>query len=269
MIKQRFHLLVSLCALGLSACGGGGGSSAIDTPLAGPKQGFITIEERANKRVVDAWFSQGSLPNQNAAVLWSDESNRCVELEAAASSNNEQSTQVGTRWRDTLYAGEFIKLESRVGELTRLVPQRYGDAVLYASSERWIAESLPEDTHIMISGSEQFPAFESIAVSPLTRLVRTAPTDGVTHDLSAPITWEVSEATDDAIELTVAASDNTQQSAKSIRCWLSDSGQFVLPDVLQQVLPQNRQSIVGLVRTRNASYNAEGAQLHISQSSYP
>lgn len=272
MIKQKLLILVSLCAFGLSACGGGGGgtdSSVSKAPLTGPKQGYVMIEERANKRVVDAWFSQGLVSDQNFTALWNDESNRCVELQDASASGDEQVFQVGTRWRDTLYAGAFIKLESRTGELTRLLPQRYGDAVLYASAERWVAEPLPEDTHITISGSEQFPAFDSIAISPLTRLVRTAPTNGVTHDASAPVTWEVSDASDDSIELTVSVSDNTQFTAKSIRCWLSDSGHFELPDAVQQVLPENTQWVVGLVRTRNASYDSEGAQLHISQSSYP
>jgi hypothetical protein len=190
-------------------------------------------------------------------------------LQAASFSDNNRATQVGTRCSETLFAREFIRIESRSGEITRLLAQRYGDAVLYASAERWIAEPLTDDAQIMIMGSDEFPTFDPISVSPLTRLVRTAPTDGVTSDLSAAFAWQVSEATDDAIELVVAASDTTQQGASSVKCWLNDSGQFILPDVVQQVLPQNRQFVVGLVRIRNATYDSGSAQMHVSQFSYP
>jgi hypothetical protein len=62
----------------------------------------------------------------------------------------------------------------------------------------------------------------------------------------------------------VAASDNTQQSTRSVKCWLDDSGQFSLPDIVQQVLPENRGSVVSLVRARNATYDSGGAQLRVS-----
>jgi len=255
----------------ISACSGGPNSDAnpIVTPLNGPKQGFITIEERANKRVVDAWFSQGELPEESAAFLWNSGGNRCVELHANSFSNDNRNLKMGTRWRDTLFAGDSIRIESRDSGSVQLLAQRYGSAVLYASDERWIPAPLPEDAQIIVSGSDEFPAFDAISISPLARLVRTAPTDGVTRDLSAAISWEASEATDDSIELTVAASNNSVQTARAVRCWLNDSGQFVLPEVVRQVLPQNKQSVVSLIRTRNASYESDGAQLHISQTSYP
>lgn len=265
----KLHLLAFACALAVSACGGGSNSNIIDSPLVGPKQGFISIEERANKRVVDAWFSQGVVPDNSVVVVWNAGDERCEEFQAVSSSVNSQATQVGTQWRSTLSAGDFISIESRSGEITRLLAQRFGGAVLYASAERWIAEPLPDDAQIMVMGSDEFPAFDPISVSPLARLVRIAPTDGVTSDLSAAISWQASEASDDSIELVLATSDNTQLSARSIKCWLSDSGEFFLPDVVQQALPENKQLVVSLVRTRNASYDSGSAQLHISQSSYP
>jgi hypothetical protein len=271
---NRF-LVVSLCVLGVSACGGGTNPSSSSTagaakvPLTGPMQGFITIEERSNKRVVDAWFSKGNVPASSVVALWGDGANRCVELQAANFSENNSASHVGSRWRDTLFAGESISIASRTGEISRLRAQRYGGAILYASDERWIPEALPDDAQISVTGSDQFPSFDSIPVPPLERLVRTAPTDGVTRDLSTAISWQASTATDDAIELTVAASENTEQSARSIRCWLADSGQFILPEVVRQILPSNRQSVVSLVRTRNATYDSGSAQLHVSQTSHP
>lgn len=270
MKTKKSHLLAYVCASGiLSACGGGSESSTFKAELNGPMQGFISIEERSNKRVVDAWFSQGVVPEQSTVALWNDGNERCVELLGLNSSESSNASQVGSRWRDTLFAGEAIRIESRTGEITRLQAQRFGDAVLYASAERWIAEPLPDDAQIMITGSDEFPTFDAIPVAPLTRLVRIAPTNGVTDDLSTAIAWEVSESNDDSIELTVAASDNTQQGASSIKCWLNDRGQFVLPEAVRRVLPENRQSIVSLVRTRRATHESGGAQLHLTQSSYP
>lgn len=270
MKLMKSHLLVSVFVLGVSGCGGGSTDlNGFDESLNGPKQGFITIEERANKRVVDAWFSQGVVPQSNVIALWNEGAERCVESQAASFSENNRASQVGTRWRDTLFAGDFISIESRSGEISRLLAQRFGEAVLYASAERWIAAPLPDDAQIMLTGSDEFPAFDPIPISPLTRLVRTAPTDGVTRDLSTAISWEASEATDDAIELVVSASDSTEQSTKSVKCWLNDNGQFVLPDVVRQVLPQNRQAVISLARTRSSSYDSGNAQLHVRQSSYP
>ena len=57
--------------------------------------------------------------------------------------------------------------------------------------------------------------------------------------------------------------------AKSVKCWLSDNGQFVLPEVVRQALPQDRQAVIRLKRTRNSSYNSGDAELLVSQSSYP
>lgn len=188
MKTLKSHLLVCVCVLGVSACGGGvADTSVFDETLTGPKKGFITIEERSNQRVVDAWFSQGVVPGSSVIALWNDGGNRCVELQTASFSENNRASQVVTRWRDTLSAGDFISIESRSGEIPRLLAQRFGEAVLYASAERWIAEPLPDDGQIMVRGSDEFPAFEPIPDSPLTRLVRTAPTDGVTSDLSAAI----------------------------------------------------------------------------------
>lgn len=269
MNKTKFQLLVCVCAVGLSSCGGGSDTSPYSAPLAESRQGFISIEERSNKRVVDAWFSERVLPDSSTPSLWSDGDNRCIELQAAIPSGDTLNYLVGTRWRDTLFAGESISIESRSGEVMRLLAQRFDEATLYSSAERWIAEPLPDDATIMIIGSDEFPAFDSIPVSPLTRLVRTAPTDGVTRDLSAAISWEVSEAPDDAIELIVAVSDSAEQSGRTIRCWLGDSGQFVMPASVLQMLPQDTQSVIDLVRTRKATYESGDAQLHISQSSYP
>ena len=135
MKLMKSHLLVSVFVLGVSGCGGGSTDlNGFDESLNGPKQGFITIEERANKRVVDAWFSQGVVPQSNVIALWNEGAERCVESQAASFSENNRASQVGTRWRDTLFAGDFISIESRSGEISRLLAQRFGEAVLYASS---------------------------------------------------------------------------------------------------------------------------------------
>lgn len=100
--SMKSHFLASVCVLGVSACGGGGGSGSgtefngFDESLSGPKQGFITIEERANKRVVDAWFSQGVVPENNLVALWNDGAKRCVESQSASFSENNRASQVGT-----------------------------------------------------------------------------------------------------------------------------------------------------------------------------
>lgn len=256
-----------LGALVLTACGGGSNTASVEQPLSGTKQGFITIEERANKRVFDGWFSQGSVPVQTQNSLWESGSERCVQL--LTDTAGVAGTSIGSRWQDTLDAGDAITVESRGEEVVRMNAQQYAGATVYATTERWLATPLPDDAMLMINGSDQFPSFEPLGLSPLTKLVMNAPEGGVMTLYSDSIMWEPSADDSDSIEVLVSSSDATVGSTETVKCWLSDDGEFVLPEVARSLFSPNRQLVVRLSRARYASYESEGATLLVTQTSYP
>ncbi|MFK8074963.1 MAG: hypothetical protein AB8B84_00155 [Granulosicoccus sp.] len=251
----------------LTACGGGSNTAPVEQPLSGTKQGFITIEERANKRVFDGWFSQGTVPVQTQHSLWESGNERCVQL--LADQPGVASTSIGSRWQDTLYAGNAITVQSRGEEVVRMNAQQYGDATVYATTERWLATPLPDDAMLMINGSDQFPSFESIELAPLTKLVMNAPEGGVMTLYSDPIVWDTSADDSDGIEVLISSSDATVGSAETVKCWLNDDGAFALPAEARALFSPNRQLVVRLSRARYASYESDGATLLITQTSYP
>lgn len=235
--------------------------------LSGAKLGFITIEERANKRVFDGWFSQGTVPQQASSPLWESGSERCVRLLPESLSTS--GTSIGSRWQDTLHAGDAITIQSRGEEVVRLNAQTLGDATLYATTERWLATPLPDDSQLMINGSDQFPAFEPVGLSPLTKLVMNTPVGGVMMLYSDPVQWEPSDDDSDGIEMVVSSSDASVGSTETIKCWVNDSGEFVLPSEARSMFSPNRQLVVRLNRVRYSSVSSSDATLLITQTSYP
>lgn len=266
-----------LAAIGivfLSACGGSGGSNPSDNiaqaALTGPLQGYIAIEERSGKRVFDAWFSRGSVTTSAGLELWSEGSQRCVDSSDLTNVDGNASSQTGSRWRDTLFAGETVRIQSRGGDVVTLQAQRYEDAVLYATADRWLAQALPDDSQLTVVGSDQFPAFGPVGLAPLTPLVSSQPASGYSTDVTQEILWDASADTSDDIQLKISTlTGDSNESSQTIRCWLNDSGRFVLPELLVQHLPDNPQMTFSLVRLREVTHESNGAKLHVSQVSYP
>jgi len=265
-----------LITLMLSACGGVGSEANPDkaqkvtqAALSGPPQGYIFIEERSGKRVFDGWFLHGRPEELAGRELWSEGAQRCSII-ADQSSSTEAVSQVGSLWRNTLFAGEIIRVQSRSGDVVSLQAQRYNEAVVYATAERWLSQALPDDSQLVITGSDQFPAFSPVALMPLTPLVASAPAGGYSNDLNQPVVWEASGDTSDRIQLQVfATSSDAGKANRHVKCWLNDNGQFVLPAAVVQNLPDNPQVVYSLVRIREQTHESEGARLHISQVSYP
>ena len=267
--------LAAISIVFLSACGGGSGESSLpdntaQAALAGPLQGFIAIEERAGKRVFDAWFSRGSSITSAGLELWSAGSERCVDSGALTNVEGGASSQTGSRWRDTLFAGETVRIQSRGGDVVTLQAQRYEDAVMYATADRWLAQALPDDSQLTVVGSDQFPAFGPVGLAPLTPLISSQPTGGYSTDVTQAIVWEASADTSDDIQLKISTlTSDSSKPAQTIRCWLDDSGRFTLPELVVQHLPDNPQITYSLVRLREAIHESGGAKLHVSQVSYP
>ena len=268
-------LLTLLCLFLVAGCGGG--HESVEGPLdAGqPVNGFIVIEERQGKRVFDAWFSH--IPPVDAAntVLWQSGSQRCDSLVTSTVPTPEPISgpieRVGSNWRQTLYAGDFIDISSRTGSIIRLHAQRYEEAVVYASDERWLDTALPDDAQLSVPGSELFPAFDPVALAPVESLVRERPADGVLVALSDPIVWQASGNMDDRIELMVTSDADLANESGVLRVWcsLDDSGSFTLPGVVQAAMLDASQTGVSLVRKRKASYRSGDATLTVVQLSYP
>lgn len=256
-----------VCPLILAACGGGSSEStavgvSAERAESGPVHGFVVIEERTGQRVVDAWFVRGDMSATQSAAIWSSGQQRC-SLEKSGSAESAMAID----WQNTLYAGESIDILSRGDNTVSLLPQRYENAVVYATAERWLLEPLSDDAQLQIEGGGQVPAFAPVDVMPLTPLVRLQPADGVSLNAAQPVVWEASPSSDDTIELWVsAASDGSVQ---TVRCALLDSGEFSLPAVVAQALPGNTPLVYTLIRSRTVSHESGGAYLHVSQTSIP
>ena len=262
------RVLLALLSLFLVA-GCGGGHDALEEPLDAdqPVNGFVVIEERLGKHVLDAWFSRIPLADSASIVLWQSGSQRCDSL----ATSTDPVERIGSNWRQTLYAGDSIDISSRTGSIISLQAQRYGEAVLYASDERWLDTALPDDARLSVSGSELFPAFESVALAPLVPLVGEQPADGALVALSDPITWQASGDRDDRVELmlTSAADPASESSVLRVWCSLDDSGSFTLPELVQATMPKAAQTGVSLLRKREASYRSGDATLTVVQLSHP
>ncbi len=270
---MRVLLLALLCLFLVAGCGSG--HDALEEPLDAdqPVNGFIVIEERLGKRVFDAWFSRIPLADSTNTVLWQSGSQRCESLKALALTVPlpEPVARAGSNWRQTLYAGDSIDISSRADAIISLNAQHYEEAVMYASDERWFDTALPDDARLSVSGSELFPAFESVALAPMASLVRERPVGGALVALSDLIVWQASGNTDDRIELVVAsAADPVSESGvQRVWCSLDDNGSFNLPGVVQAAMPEASQTIVSLVRKREAIYRSGDATLTVIQLSYP
>lgn len=270
---MRVLLLALLCLFLVAGCGSG--HDALEEPLDAdqPVNGFIVIKERLGKRVLDAWFSRIPPSGSVTTVLWQSGSQRCESLEALALTVPlpDSIARAGSNWRQTLYAGDSIDISSRAGAIISLNAQRYEEAVVYASDERWLDIPLPDDARLRVSGSELFPAFESVALAPMAPLVREQPVDGVLVALSDPIIWQTSGNMDDRIELVVTSAADPASASNVLRVWcsLDDNGSFNLPGVVQAAMPEASQAMVSLVRKRKASYRSGDSTLTVVQLSYP
>lgn len=263
-----------LALLAVQACGGGSGGGApatsnAATELSGPLRGVLMIEERANKRVMDAWFTRAGSAQLAPQVLWENAGQSCAVQGSVAEVSPAE--QAGTHWRQSQFAGESITIAARSGARLTLLPQRYGDAVMYATSERWLPVSLPDDATLSVSGAEGVPAFNAVPLAPMVRLEQLAPESGVSFDPGAPVRWVPADNAGDRIELQVSAVTNEQSSpAISIRCVLDDAaGQFELPEAVISRLPQGALLSYQLARVRTHTRLAGESSLEIVQVSYP
>jgi hypothetical protein len=264
-----------LCLSLLAACGSNSGVAEAPHNADQPVSGVIVIEERLGKRVFDAWFSRTLIPESDDSPLWQSGSEHCDSLVTLARSGAlmppAAREPAGLNWRQTLFAGDAIEISSRTGTVIRLYAQHYGDAVVYASDERWLAAALPDDSRLTVPGSDVFPAFESIALMPLIPLLQEHPADGLLVEPGAPIVWQVSGNTNDRVELTVTHTAELASGSglQFVRCSLDDSGSFTLPEVVQAVMSGESQIHVSLVRKRETNYRAGNASMTLVQLSYP
>lgn len=270
-------VFVSITGLLLTvACGGNSGGAAPGTHssvvVAGPVHGFVWIEERSGKHVLDAWFSREPLAEPIRDELWRNGDESChkgVDFSASQMARDVGGAALSD-WKNTLFVGDSIVISARDGVLATLVPQRFGDAVLYAMQERWLSQPLPEDAHLSITGSDQFPAIDGLPLAPLTAMTRLAPVNGVLTNLSQEVLWEPSALADDRVELVVSLSpEEVDALSPWIACSINDSGSFVLPPKVQATLPADSLAMVTLVRTRRSSFSSLDSELHLVQSSFP
>ncbi len=259
----------------LTACGGGntpnGEPSAGDVATEAASRGVLVLDEQAGVYTLDAWFTR--LPEVTAAadLLWQAGRQNCqrisqVGLSDIGASADAHSGSVGSLWQQTLDAGSALEIRDRGGVVARMPAQVWGEAVVYATEERWLEEALSEDAYLHVPGSTDVPAFDSISLVPLAPLQVLAPEAGVAWDRGEAIEWQGSTNPADVIELTLTFADKSGAMANAVVCELEDDGRYQLPEAIQQLLPNAASAVQAtLLRKRSTVYESGDATLEIVQ----
>lgn len=264
----------------LSACGGGATSTssvADSNAAAAPMQlsGTIVVEERNGKTVLDGWFVQSVSSDMSAATgtpnLTDDnclvESVNVDSVLAAANGPSENS------WSDLQAVDGSAGIESRAGQYDSLVKQESGDTIVYAPSERWNSDALPDDAVLSFDSDTTYGEIGAVDVLPLTPLVWLTPDTGVMSSAAETLNWEATLNEDVRINLKLSAidfRDSENPTVTSINCQLVDDGVFTLSPDMQQQLPNDHSGIVVYaVRERVQQIESNDTSLTVVQLSYP
>jgi len=201
-------------------------SNVIPPLVSGPVHGFLNIEERSGKRVLDGWFINGAVQSTPSEPLSSVTSGDvCTPVSTAIQSSG---------YLRTSRAADAIELVSRSGVQARLEYFHISDAVVYASTERWLRDAIHDDTQIRLIGNPQLESLDSPMLSSLMPLILKLPLRPVLENATAPIEWEPSDHPDDRLVLTVWQKSRSETTGlnQTWSCSLEDDGRFVLADAM-------------------------------------
>lgn len=284
-LKNQFRistLSIVLTSVLLSACGGGGSSSPVSSSndvdfnnALMKMSGTIVVEERNGKTVFDGWFMQGATsditPVQSVSGNLEDTCHSSlVNIDNILASSSSQSDN---SWSNLQSIDGSAGIQSRAGQFESLVVQQIDDTTVYAPSERWQSDALPDDAVLSFESESVFGKMSNVDVPPLLPLVWLAPETGVMSNAATMLRWEPSLNDEVRINLKLSAidfSDSENPVASSIDCSLVDDGQFTLSDALQQTLPDDHTGIVVYaVRERVQQIENEDTSLTVVQLSYP
>jgi len=278
--KQLIGLCIVISTCGLSACGGGStptSNNSDQTAVDGPMltSGTIVVEERNGKTVFDGWFVQ-SLASELAPAMGAASVNedRCqvdsVNIHNVGASAAEQDSNA---WNNLKNIDGAAGIDSRAGEFESLVKQSAGNTTVYAPSERWQSDALPDDSVLSFDADSFFGKLDNVDVPPLLPLVWSAPETGVMASAASTLRWEASGNEDVRINLKLSAIDfssSENPTVTSIDCRLIDDGEFSLSADLQQALPDDHSGIVVYaVRERVQQIRNDDSMLTVVQLSYP
>lgn len=265
-MKYRYGSTLTLLALLMSACGGGGSGDNGETNDAGltavapgqartQMQGHVIIEERSGRYHLDAWFANELQTTSPTRELLHDVNGDTCELISDALQPTASSTH-------RLSAGDDVVIASRTETWATLSRQNGLSSPVYASETRSIRKVWPDDAVLEIEGDD-FPAVPATALATLLPLVVTAPADNRNIPQDGILQWEASSDARDKIELVLRSESfgGTQAPRHSVLCELNDDGDFNVPaSVLAEA-----DWIVRAARTRNTIVSAGDAQLRIAQ----
>lgn len=278
--KQLIRLCTVISTCGLYACGGGStpttsvpDQALVDGPML--TSGTIVVEERNGKTVFDGWFVQSLVselaPAMGAASMIED---RCqvdsVNINDIGASSGQQDSNA---WNDLKQIDGTAGIESRAGAFESLVKQSAGNTTVYAPSERWQSDALPDDSVLSFDADSFFGKMDNVDVPPLMPLVWSAPETGIMSSAASALRWEASGNDDVRIKLKLSAIDfrsSENPIVTSIDCSLVDDGEFSLSADLQQQLPDDHSGIVVYaVRERVQQIQNDDSMLTVVQLSYP
>lgn len=277
--KKFVWLFTAVSTCGLYACGGSTPVSSMTDEVAvvGPMQtsGTIVLEERNGKTIFDGWFVQSLVSDTTPAVSAANPGDDycvvdSVNIDNVLSSSIDQNSN---DWSELESIDGTVSIKSRAGDFESLVKQRAGDTTVYASSERWQSDALPDDAVLSFDANSIFGHMDGVDVPPLMPLVWTAPETGFMASAAATLSWEGSLNDEVRINLKLSSIDfssSENPTVTSIDCNLIDDGEFNLSAELQQQLPDDHTGIVVYaVREHVQQIQSDDSMLTVVQLSYP
>lgn len=277
--NQLIRLCVLFSACGISACGSGSTpeNSIPDVEIVAgpvPMSGTIVVEERNGKTVLDGWFVQsmvtGSFLSDDVVSTADDHCEiHSVDVNSVvASSGNDHND-----WSDLKSINGTASIDSRIGEFESLIKQSAGNTTVYAPSERWQSDALPDDSVLSFNAESFFGQMDAVDVPALTPLVWTTPATGIMSSAAEPLRWEATLDDNSRINVKLSAIDfrsSDNPAITTIECDLVDDGEFNLSADLQQQLSKDETGIVVYaVRERVQQIQNDDSMLTVVQLSYP
>jgi len=279
--KKVISVSTLLVATILYGCSGGGAESSSSQQdadsqsisggagIADRIDGMVVIAERDGKTVLDGWFTNRMTIDTISQVASSN------DFTALDSCSNMPAQAVQPTKTDSLIdIDTTISVSSRSGALITLEKHATGATMVYASTDRWLDDPLPDDAILTLSGNELFSVLDPVVVPALPGLQWLEPESGFMQTASAPLRWEPSDDERSTIKLhlsRVQRHSDGRLSAIDVYCVVSDDGEFVLPADMQDRLEQSADSMLIVYPTRELLQRAQSgnAQLTVVQLAYP
>lgn len=227
-----------------------------------PLRGTLTIVERDDKRVIDAWFVDATTSSAPIDVAVEGS---CASGDGALETDGVPGPAIATR-----AALGPIELLSRGSVYARLEGQRLGALQVHASTERWYTRALPDDVTLSFPGDARFDDLVLPALASLPPLILLQPATSVLERPDGTIRWAADDHPSSRLRLRVTARDPITNARVDLECIARDDGEFTLPPEAQALLADASAPLALFARRERVTVGGGArATLRVVQSAYP